>query len=229
MNEKPNPSKNDAAWLGDEDHRLVPDALTEALDQLYNSGPSDTSITAAQNKLDQALSAEEAEVVYYDHVPDSPIGAFFVGVSERGVVALSFAESEDRFRDWLQHRVRAIVVREPSKLREVVSQVLDYLEGRRKSFAFEYDLRSLTPFQRNVLTTVQEVPRGEYLTYGELARRIGKPGAARAVGQALGSNPIPVLIPCHRVLASDGSLGGYSGRGGVRTKEALLRLEGALQ
>ncbi|MCJ7825796.1 MAG: MGMT family protein, partial [Anaerolineales bacterium] len=69
---------------------------------------------------------------------------------------------------------------------------------------------------------------GEYLTYGELARRIGRPGAARAVGQALGSNPIPVLIPCHRVLASDGSLGGYSGRGGVRTKEALLRLEGAL-
>jgi len=229
MNEKPNPSKNDAAWLGDEDHRLVPDVLTEALDQLYNSGPSDTSITAAQNKLDRALRAEEAEVVYYDHVPGSPIGAFFVGVSERGVVALSFAESEDRFRDWLQHRVRAIVVREPSKLREVVSQVLDYLEGRRKNFAFEYDLRSLTPFQRNVLTTVQEVPRGEYLTYGELARRIGKPGAARAVGQALGSNPIPVLIPCHRVLASDGSLGGYSGRGGVRTKEALLRLEGALQ
>ncbi len=229
MNEKPNPSKNDAAWLGDEDHPLVPDVLTEALDQLYNSGPNDTSITAAQNKLDRALRAEEAEVVYYDHVPGSPIGAFFVGVSERGVVALSFAESEDRFRDWLQHRVRAIVVREPSKLREVVSQVLDYLEGRRKSFAFEYDLRSLTPFQRNVLTTVQEVPRGEYLTYGELARRIGKPGAARAVGQALGSNPIPVLIPCHRVLASDGSLGGYSGRGGVRTKEALLRLEGALQ
>jgi len=229
MNEKPNPSKHDAAWLGDEHHRLGPEPLTEALDQLYTSGPSKTRITAAQNKLNRALKAEEAEVVYYDHVPDSPIGAFFVGVSERGVVALSFAESEDRFRDWLQHRVRAVVVREPSKLREVVSQVLDYLEGRRKDFTLEYDLRSLTPFQRNVLTKVQEVPRGEYLTYGELARRIGKPGAARAVGQALGSNPIPILIPCHRVLASDGSLGGYSGRGGVRTKKALLRLEGALQ
>ncbi|MCK5633913.1 MAG: methylated-DNA--[protein]-cysteine S-methyltransferase, partial [Anaerolineales bacterium] len=192
---------------------------------LYTSGPNETSIAAAQIKLDRAL---KAEVVYYDYVPESPIGAFFVGVSARGVVALSFAESEDRFRDWLQHRVRATLVREPCKLREVVSQVLDYLEGRRKDFTFEYDLRSLTPFQRNVLTTVQKVPRGEYLTYGDLARRIGKPGAARAVGQALGSNPIPILIPCHRVLASDGSLGGYSGRGGVRTKEALLRLEGAL-
>lgn len=225
MNEKLNSFNHDSAWLGDDDHQLVPEPLTEALDRLYTSGPNETSIAAAQIKLDRAL---KAEVVYYDYVPESPIGAFFVGVSARGVVALSFAESEDRFRDWLQHRVRATLVREPSKLREVVSQVLDYLEGRRKDFTFEYDLRSLTPFQRNVLTTVQKVPRGEYLTYGDLARRIGKPGAARAVGQALGSNPIPILIPCHRVLASDGSLGGYSGRGGVRTKEALLRLEGAL-
>ena len=225
MNEKLNSFNHDAAWLGDDDHQLVPEPLTEALDRLYTSGPNETSIAAAQIKLDRAL---KAEVVYYDYVPESPIGAFFVGVSARGVVALSFAESEDRFRDWLQHRVRATLVREPSKLREVVSQVLDYLEGRRKDFTFEYDLRSLTPFQHNVLTTVQKIPRGEYLTYGDLARRIGKPSAARAVGQALGSNPIPILIPCHRVLASDGSLGGYSGRGGVRTKEALLRLEGAL-
>ncbi len=229
MNEKPNPSKHDAAWLGDEDHHLIPEPLTEALDRLYTSGPSETSIAAAQIKLDHALKAEEPMVVYYDHVPASPIGAFFVGLSDRGVVALSFEESEERFLTWLQRRSKAAVVREPNKLREVVSQVLDYLEGRRNVFTLAYDLRSLTPFQRDVLTTVQEVPRGKYLTYGELARRIGKPGAARAVGQALGSNPIPILIPCHRVLAADGSLGGYSGRGGVRTKEALLRLEGALQ
>jgi len=229
MTGKQNPSKNDATWLGDENHLVGSAPLTEALDRLYASGPNEASIAAAQTKLDRALKMEEAEVVYYDHAPESPIGAFFVGVSERGVVALSFEESEDRFKAWLQRKTSAVVVREPSKLREVVSQVLDYLEGRRKVFAFAYDLRSLTPFQRNVLNTVQEVPRGEYLTYGDLARRIGKPNAARAVGQALGRNPIPILIPCHRVLASDGSLGGYSGRGGVRTKEALLRLEGALQ
>ncbi len=229
MSKTQNPSKHDEIWLGDEDYHLVPEPLTEALDRIYTSGPSETAMTAAQIKLDRALKAEEATVVYYDHVPASPIGAFFVGLSEQGVVALSFEESEDRFQDWLQRRARAVVVREPAKLREVVSQVLEYLEGRRNVFTLAYDLRSLTPFQRDVLTTVQEVPRGEYLTYGELARRIGKPGAARAVGQALGSNPIPILIPCHRVLAADGSLGGYSGRGGVRTKEALLRLEGALQ
>jgi methylated-DNA-[protein]-cysteine S-methyltransferase len=229
MNEKPNPAEHDEAWLGDDNQDLVTEPLTEALDRIYASGPSETAMTAAQIKLDRALKAEEAMVVYYDYVPASPIGAFFVGLSEQGVVALSFEESEERFLAWLQCRSKAPVVREPLKLREVVSQVLEYLDGRRNVFTLAYDLRSLTPFQRDVLTTVQEVPRGEYLTYGELARRIGKPGAARAVGQALGSNPIPILIPCHRVLASDGSLGGYSGRGGVRTKEALLRLEGALQ
>jgi methylated-DNA-[protein]-cysteine S-methyltransferase len=229
MNEKPNPSKHDAVWLGDDDQDLAPEPLTEALDRVYASGPSETAMTAAQIKLDSALKAEEATVVYYDYVPASPIGPFFVGLSEQGVVALSFEESEERFLAWLQRRSKATGVRESLKLREVVSQVLEYLEGRRDVFTLAHDLRSLTPFQRDVLTTVQEVPRGEYLTYGELARRIGKPGAARAVGQALGSNPIPIIIPCHRVLASDGSLGGYSGRGGVRTKEALLRLEGALQ
>ena len=229
MTNKLNPSENDAVWLGDEDHRPIPDPLTESLDLLYASGPGEASKAAAQMKLDRAMQEAVNDVVYYDHVPTSSIGPFFVAVSGRGVVALSFEESEDGFRSRLQRRTRAVVVREPGRLRDVVSQVLDYLEGHSESFTLTYDLRSLTPFQHNVLTTVQKVPRGEYLTYGELARRIGKPGAARAVGQALGNNPIPVLIPCHRVLASDGSLGGYSGRGGVQTKAALLRLEGAIQ
>ena len=224
-----NPSEKDAAWLGDENRRPIPDPLTESLDLLYASGPGEVSKSAAQMKLNRALKEAVDDVVFYDHAPTSSIGPFFVAATGRGVVALSFEESEEGFCSWLQRRTRAMIVREPGKLREVISQVLDYLEGRSESFSLTYDLRSLTPFQHNVLTTVQKVPRGEYLTYGELARRIGKPGAARAVGQALGNNPIPVLIPCHRVLAADGSLGGYSGRGGVHTKEALLRLEGAIQ
>ena len=228
MTDKPIPSRQDASWLGDEVYLQIPESMTEALDRLYSAGPSEMTMAAARMKLDRVLEAYQPEVVFYDQVPDSPIGPFFVGISERGVVALSFAESEDRFRTWLQRRVKAVLVREPSRLRGVISQVLDYLEGRRESFTLTYDLRSLTPFQQSVLRKVQEVPRGECLTYGELAQQIGRPGAARAVGQALGRNPIPILIPCHRVLASDGSLGGYSGRGGVQTKEALLRLEGAL-
>ncbi len=88
-------------------------------------------------------------------------------------------------------------------------------------------MSALTPFQKAVLSAISQVPAGETTSYGGLARRIGKPGAARAVGRALGSNPIPIIIPCHRALAADGSLGGYSGRGGVQTKQALLALEGA--
>ncbi len=78
-----------------------------------------------------------------------------------------------------------------------------------------------------MLEALQEVPEGDYVTYRELAERIGRPDASRAVGQALGRNPIPILIPCHRVIATDGSLGGYSGAGGVETKRALLEFEGA--
>jgi hypothetical protein len=104
MNEKPNSSKHDAAWLSDDDQGLVPEPLTEALDRIFASGPSETAMTAAQIKLNHTLKAEEATVVYYDHVPSSPIGAFFVGLSDRGVVALSFEESEERFRAWQQRR-----------------------------------------------------------------------------------------------------------------------------
>jgi methylated-DNA-[protein]-cysteine S-methyltransferase len=104
----------------------------------------------------------------------------------------------------------------------------EYFNGARNRFEIEYDLSGLTNFQRLVLEAVQQVPKGSYVTYLELAKRIGRPKAARAVGQALGSNPIPILIPCHRVIATDGSLGGYSAPGGVETKSELLKMEGAI-
>ena len=83
----------------------------------------------------------------------------------------------------------------------------------------------MTEFQQRVLGWIQSIPPGEMMTYGEVAEGIGSPGAARAVGQALGANPVPIVIPCHRVIASDGSLGGYSG--GLHIKEFLLQHEGA--
>jgi O-6-methylguanine DNA methyltransferase len=103
---------------------------------------------------------------------------------------------------------------------------MDYLEGRRADFDLPLDLTGLTVFQRLVLLAVVGVPRGKVATYAEIARKIDRPRAARAVGQALRRNPIPIVIPCHRVLASDGGLGGYTGRGGLRTKKQLLSLEG---
>lgn len=100
-----------------------------------------------------------------------------------------------------------------------------YLEGEKVSFSPRLDLRGFTPFQRKVWRAVRRIPYGETRSYSWVARQIGKPRAARAVGQALASNPLPILIPCHRVVASGGELGGYSG--GLELKAQLLRLEAA--
>ena len=103
---------------------------------------------------------------------------------------------------------------------------MEYFAGQRDSFNVPVDLSRSTDFQQQVLRAAARVPRGGLATYAEIARHIGKPRASRAVGQALARNPVPIVIPCHRVVAADGSLTGYSGRGGIRTKAQLLVLEG---
>ena len=100
-----------------------------------------------------------------------------------------------------------------------------YAAGEAVSFSDEVDLEQGTPFQRRVWQTLLAIPRGETRSYGWVAERIGRPGAARAVGQAVGANPLAIVVPCHRVVASDGGLGGYGG--GRELKETLLRMEGA--
>lgn len=104
-------------------------------------------------------------------------------------------------------------------------QLQQYFAGRRRCFHLPIDLSGLPAFTRRVLEILQAVPFGASITYGELAARAGTPGAARAVGQAMAANPLPIIIPCHRVLAVGGKLGGYSGGGGVNTKAWLLRFE----
>ena len=107
-------------------------------------------------------------------------------------------------------------------------QVREYLAGRRKTFSVPLDLRAVTPFRRKVLLACRQVPYGTTVTYGQLAARAGRPMAARAVGQAMASNPVPLVIPCHRVLAAGGGLGGFMGAaaGGLCLKRRLLELEG---
>jgi methylated-DNA-[protein]-cysteine S-methyltransferase len=127
----------------------------------------------------------------------------------------------------LTKTVGSPVLRSQERVEAVAGQIGQYLDGSRQSFELEVDLSTVTPFQRRVLEAATRVPAGVVATYGEIARRIGKPRAARAVGQALARNPVPIVVPCHRVVAADGSLTGYSGRGGIETKAQLLRLEGA--
>ena len=110
-------------------------------------------------------------------------------------------------------------------LRTVVAQLADYFAGRRRAFDFEVALHG-TPFQRSVWAGLRRIPYGETISYAELARRIGNPAAVRAVGAANGANPVAIVVPCHRVIASNGSLCGYGG--GLDVKRKLLELEGAL-
>ena len=107
-------------------------------------------------------------------------------------------------------------------------QVGDYFAGKRTAFPVSLDLSEVPEFSRRVLEACRRIPYGRTATYAELARVVGRPGAARAVGGAMANNPVPLIIPCHRVLRSDGTLGGFSGSDGVKTKKCMLVLENAL-
>lgn len=216
------------SWLGDRPEASGTPSLARDLDDLYGAGPKSDVWDRARQTLARGLRERTAAPVSYARVTHSPVGPLWVAVSEKGLVALEYERPEASFRRDLERRLRRPAVRAEEPTAEARHQVLEYLSGRRRSFSLPIDLRHLTAFQRTVLEAAQAVPRGQVATYGQIARRIGRPRAARAVGQALGSNPVPIVIPCHRVLASDGRLGGYSGRGGLRTKEKLLRLEGAM-
>jgi O-6-methylguanine DNA methyltransferase len=165
--------------------------------------------------------------IAFDVLNGTPVGDLMVAVSENGVLALRFGGGEEAFCLNLKDRYGVEARRDPARVAGVLEQLSEYFEGSRDEFELEYDLDKLTPFQQEVLEALQDVPQGDWVTYRELAERIGRARASRAVGQALGRNPIPILIPCHRVIASDGSLGGYSGVGGVETKRKLLEFEGA--
>jgi len=106
------------------------------------------------------------------------------------------------------------------------AQLLEYLDGTRKVFALPLDWNDIAGFQKDVLSITMEIPFGSVMTYGQIAKRLGKPNAGRAVGGALSRNPLPILIPCHRVISSSGALTGYTGAEGIATKELLLGIEG---
>ena len=112
-------------------------------------------------------------------------------------------------------------------LQEALSQIRAYLEGRLRVFDLPLDLKGTTSFQRQVLLEVSQIPYGHTLTYADIASKVGGKKHIRAVGGAVGSNPLPLIIPCHRVISTNGQLRGYSGWGGIRTKAWLLQLEGA--
>jgi len=165
-------------------------------------------------------------VVYWDAIA-TPIGRLLVAVSDAGLVRVGFRHTTaPAFTAQLAEQLDADVVRSPARTAHAVRQLRAYFAGRLRSFELPVDLGGLTTFQRRVLAATAAIPAGRLASYGDIARRIGRPGGSRAVGQALGRNPVPIVIPCHRVVAAGGRIGGYAG--GLGIKRTLLRLEGTL-
>lgn len=156
---------------------------------------------------------------------DSPLGPLYLARSEAGLCRLAFGVTEDSFRGRLPAKARSR--RNPDALRETQEQLVAYFDGCHVRFHLPVDLGEMTRFQQRVLHRACAIPAGELRSYGEIARALGSPHASRAVGQALGRNPVPIVVPCHRVVGSDGRLTGYSGAKGIESKRWLLRLEGA--
>lgn len=210
-------------WLGDAAGSPRRETWMRALDALYSRTPAPD-----QAKLRRALSEARMGGVWYDSIADAQhLGRVFFAATTTGLVAIAFGVSERAFRDRLRANFGVEAERAQQKLGRIGEQLREYLAGRRTRFDLPLDLRALPEFQRRVLLAALKIPHGQVTTYGELARRIGHPKAARAVGQALGHNPIPLVIPCHRVLGADGSLHGYGAGKGLPTKAWLLTLEGA--
>jgi methylated-DNA-[protein]-cysteine S-methyltransferase len=180
-------------------------------------------------ELDRAFrDAAEAEGlvdVAYDLV-DSPIGSLLVAATDRGVCRIGFEGHHDEDVELLARSVGARVLRTPRRTDAARRQLSDYFDGRLRDFEIGLDLRAAPAFHRVVLAELARVPFGVVTTYGALAEKVGRPKAARAVGGAMHNNPIPIVLPCHRVIGSGGSLTGYAG--GLHVKRALLELEGAL-
>lgn len=158
---------------------------------------------------------------------DSPIGKIWIAKSDKGTCRIGLpSEDKESFSNRLRTQFpHENATENPKILKYELSQLEDYFTGKLKKFTFPLDFQS-SPFYKKTLTAVKNIPYGKTVSYQQIANQIGNPMAARAVGNANANNPIPIVIPCHRVIASDGTLGGYGG--GLRMKQWLLELEGAL-
>jgi methylated-DNA-[protein]-cysteine S-methyltransferase len=185
--------------------------------------PSDAAAAARR-----FAASAPADVTYA--VLDSPIGALVAATTERGLACLSYEDHNggvDAVLDTLAARLSPRIVEAPARLDDVRRELDEYFERRRTAFDLPIDWSLVSPFGRRVLAATAAIPFGEVSTYAKIAERAGNAKAARATGNALGSNPMPIVLPCHRVLHSGGrDIGRYTG--GVHRKEALLQLEGVL-
>ncbi len=202
--------------------------VDEILVTLFQDGPNKDMIEKAQSRLRASLTEAKENAIFFGSLDHPTVTTLHLAIRRERVVAIDFGVDENDFITQVEQQFDAPVYFGPDETEAALGQVRSYLNGQRTNFNIPTDISILTEFQQQVLQATQQIPRGRIATYMDIARKIGKPKAVRAVGQALGRNPIPIVIPCHRVIASNGSLGGYSGGGGLETKAKLLKLEGAM-
>jgi methylated-DNA-[protein]-cysteine S-methyltransferase len=160
---------------------------------------------------------------------DSPVGTLVAAATPRGLVTLSYSDQfggTDGVLDWVAARLSPRMLEAPGRLDDVRRELDEYFEGRRRDFDLPIDWALVSPFGRRVLRATAAIPFGRVRTYGEMATQAGNPKASRAAGRALGANPIPIVVPCHRVIGASGRLTGYTG--GLHRKVALLEMEGVV-
>ena len=172
------------------------------------------------------LTGRDGTPLGYALMDDTPVGVLGLAAGPAGLRRLEYVEDEDDFLKRLLGEFPDRPVERSAALDAVRRELDRYFAGRRFTFETRVDLSDVTPFQQRVLRETAKVPAGEVATYTEVATRAGRPHAARAAGNALHDNPIAIIVPCHRVLRGDGSLGGYAG--GLPAKEWLLKHEGVL-
>ena len=205
----------------------------DAIGRALRAGPGPkraeaAAAAAAGERLLQRIAAARSSRTSPTPRCESPFGTLHAAVTPRGLVRLAFPEEQEpEMVEELARRVSPRLVRSPRPLDQLERELEEYFSGRRRDFSLKLDWRLMGPFATRVLRRTAAIPYGRSSSYGEIAAEAGSPRGARAAGNALGSNPIPIVIPCHRVLHAGGGLGGYGG--GLERKRFLLELEGALE
>jgi methylated-DNA-[protein]-cysteine S-methyltransferase len=166
----------------------------------------------------------------YCGIAETEFGPMLVAGEGRRLVAIKFGVDAKRMPEAVEALSRELhgaygLVADERRVRPLIKQLTAYLSGKRTSFDVELDLSWMSPFRRRVMEECAKVPRGQVATYADLARRAGKPAAYRAVGRTMATNPVPIVVPCHRIVGSSGGLHGFGG--GLDMKARLLALEGA--
>lgn len=174
--------------------------------------------------VERAEHEELLDIAY--SVIDSPFGSLLIAVSPRGVMRVAFeAEDHDNVLSTLVERVSPRILRSPVRTDAVTRQLDEYFTGRRRGFDVPIDLQLVSGFRQAVIARLPDIAYGTTASYKEVAVSAGNPAAVRAVGSACSHNPVPLVVPCHRVVRSDGTLGNYLG--GAETKAALIAMEAA--